>query len=175
MQSSASPFPKPRNSATISHAAKRNSSTSSLAPRALQEQTGTHACSSTTAKIPQPALQQDPPSRISFATVQCPAEKPSSSSKVSRCFAQAACTSPQNSSATKSPMCSSGDAPFLLQWDAFSCRDALDFNRAVTRIPSIDALLQKTVDAQELIFALFAQTSPLPSPSTLHTLGKRRR
>jgi hypothetical protein len=52
-------------------------------------------------------------------------------------------------------------APFLLQWDAFSCRDALDFNRTVTSIFSSDAPLQKTVDEQALIFAIFALDSPL--------------
>jgi hypothetical protein len=30
------------------------------------------------------------------------------------------------------PKCSSAGAPFSLQWDAFSCRDAPDFNRTVT-------------------------------------------
>jgi hypothetical protein len=57
--------------------------------------------------------------------------------------------------------CLSAGAPFPLQWDAFSCRDAPDFNRAVTRISSIHAGLQRAVDAQAQISGVFAQISLL--------------
>lgn len=70
-------------------------------------------------------------------------------------------------------MCSLEDAPFPLQPDAFSCRDARDFNKRAVRIANEFALFHSSVDVQGLISALFALASPLPSRRTLHTLGKR--
>lgn len=66
-----------------------------------------------------------------------------------------------------------GGAPFPLQRDSFSCRDAPDFNRTRASISSIHAGLQATVDAQAQITPVFALNSPLPRPAMLRTLGKR--
>jgi hypothetical protein len=46
---------------------------------------------------------------------------------------------------------------------AFSCRDALDFNRQLSSIPNEFAPFHVAVDAQAQISGIFAQTSPLPS------------
>jgi len=45
-------------------------------------------------------------------------------------------------------MCVSVVAPFPLQQDAFSCRDAPDFNRGPMQITSIDALFEDSVNLQ---------------------------
>lgn len=45
-------------------------------------------------------------------------------------------------------MCASEVAPFLLQRDAFSCRDAPLFNRSIARMISNHALFEYSVNVQ---------------------------
>jgi hypothetical protein len=60
-----------------------------------------------------------------------------------------------------------------LQADAFSCRDAPDFNREAMRIANVHRRLQQPVNAQALLLAIFAASSLLPSSATVRTVGKR--
>jgi hypothetical protein len=64
-------------------------------------------------------------------------------------------------------------APFLLQVDAFSCRDAPDFNSAVKRILNVHGGLQIPVDVQALKLLSFALSSLLPTSPAVRTVGKR--
>ena len=97
----------------------------------LQAPTGTRACSSTTEKIPPPARPPAAPSPISCVT----ALAASGQTDRHRTGSRDAPSQPHSRPVQRidrrqsSQKCSSGAAPFLLQADAFSCRDALDFNR----------------------------------------------
>jgi hypothetical protein len=71
-------------------------------------------------------------------------------------------------------MCAWAGAPFPLQADAFSCRDALNFNRPGMRIINRDALFENAVNAQAKILLIFAFCSLLPRWLTLLSVGKPR-
>jgi hypothetical protein len=45
-------------------------------------------------------------------------------------------------------MCGLGDAPFPLQADDFSCRDALNFNRYICEIANQYGMFEGTVNLQ---------------------------
>jgi hypothetical protein len=49
--------------------------------------------------------------------------------------------------------------------DAFSCRDALDFNRRALQIPNDDALFQATVDVQALILDRLRYNFAIANPA----------
>jgi hypothetical protein len=70
-------------------------------------------------------------------------------------------------------MCAWVVAPFLLQRDAFSCRDARDFNRGALQKSSKQALFEDPVNAQSKFGPAFAVCSLLPSWVPLRTVGKR--
>src|SRR6202789_4195541 len=159
--------------ARISNAPGQSSSTALLAQMRTREQIGMRGCSSMEEKMLPLARPRAALSPIWFVTGLHPAVSPSSSSRESRCFVPVASMSAQRWKITASRKCSSEVAPFLLQADAFSCRDALDFNRATMLIANVHGDLQSSVDAQALISTLFAASSLLPSSTTIRTVGKR--